>query len=389
MVRYEGVEERRKDWMTVLTRFDTETTERSPLSNLLETIIQADGAVLFQVVFEPRADWSPKAQRQKGRLKRGVHTMAGMVIRSALDGVLGVSDEEKRERHRGDTPEEVGGTIMDSQVDGQRAGQSRMAQIDLKNPSHTYNVSLRAAAQSQRIAENLQDSLNQMSGQFYSVDGKYLGKNKNEYKRMLHHGITYSNGWEMMTRRKPLLVCNIEELANVTRFHRSPKSLIHSQTRASASSTVVSSSRSVKTAGLPRTQQSLNSTSKTPKPSFSRTTTVGTRSQLSRLSKTTTGEMSTPTAPARPTQSRREASSRTTTSCPTKPSATRQSGTTTSAATTSKAASDLISNRGRSRNHRLIHRGTRRRHQRRHRRRHCSARPVTATRTSRVGTAHR
>ncbi len=43
MVRYEGVEERRKDWMTVLTRFDTETTERSPLSNLLETIIQADG----------------------------------------------------------------------------------------------------------------------------------------------------------------------------------------------------------------------------------------------------------------------------------------------------------------------------------------------------------
>jgi hypothetical protein len=214
MVRYEGVEERRKDWMTVLTRFDNETTERSPLSNLLETIIQTDDAVLFQAVFEPRADWSPKAQRQKGRLKRGVHTTAGMVIQSVLDAVLGVSDEEKRERHRGDTPEEVGGTIMDSQVDGQRAGQSRMAQIDLKNPSHTYNVSLRAAAQSQRVAENLVDSLNQMSGQFYSVDGKYLGENENEYERMLHHGITYSNGWEMMTRRKPLLVCNIEELAS-------------------------------------------------------------------------------------------------------------------------------------------------------------------------------
>ncbi|PHQ40153.1 hypothetical protein DJ69_02905 [Halorubrum persicum] len=214
MVRYEGVEERRKDWMTVLTRFDTETIDRSPLSNLLETIIQADGAVLFQVVFEPRADWSPKAQRQKGRLKRGVHTTAGMVIRSVLDAAMGVSDEEKRERHRGDTPEEVGGTIMDSQVDGQRAGQSRMAQIDLKNPSHTYNVSLRAAAQSQRVAENLQDSLNQMSGQFYSVDGKYLGENKNEYERMLHHGITYPNGWEMVTRRKPMLVCNIEELAS-------------------------------------------------------------------------------------------------------------------------------------------------------------------------------
>jgi len=214
MVRYEGVEERRKDWMTVLTRFDTETIQRSPLSNLLETIIQADGAVLFQVVFEPRSDWSAKAQRQKGRLKRGVHTTAGMAAQSVLDAVMGVSDEEKRERHRGDTPEEVGGSIMDSQVDGQRAGQSRMSQIDLKNPSHTYNVSIRAAAQSQRAAENLQDSLNQMSGQFYSVDGKYLGDNKYEYKRMLDHGITYPNGLEMVTRRKSMLVCNIEELAS-------------------------------------------------------------------------------------------------------------------------------------------------------------------------------
>jgi hypothetical protein len=214
MVRYEGVEERRKDWMTLLTRFDTEKINRSPLSNLLETIIQTDGAVLFQVIFEPRSDWSPKAQRQKGRLKRGVHTTGGMIVRSVLDAIIGVSDEEKQQRHRGDTPEEIGGTIMDSQADGQRAGTSRMAQIDLKNPSHTYNVSLRAAAQSQRAAENLQDSLNQMSGKFYSIDGKYLGNNENEYRRMLNHGITYPNGLEMITRRKSMLVCNMEELAS-------------------------------------------------------------------------------------------------------------------------------------------------------------------------------
>ena len=214
MVRYEGVEERRKDWMTLLTRYDTETTDRSTLSNLLESIIQTDDAVLFQVVFEPRSDWSPKAQRQKGRLKRGVHTTGGMIARSVLDAIVGVSDEEKQQRHRGDTPEEIGGTIMDSQVDGQRAGQSRMGQIDMKNPSHTYNVSLRAAAQTERTAKNLQDSLNQMSGKFYSIDGKYLGKNENEYRRMLNHGITYPNGFEMVTRRKSMLVCNTEELAN-------------------------------------------------------------------------------------------------------------------------------------------------------------------------------
>ncbi|MFD1635326.1 ATP-binding protein (plasmid) [Haloplanus ruber] len=214
MVRFEGVEERRKDWMTMLTRFDTENISRSPLSNLLETIIQTDGAVVFQVIFEPRSDWSPKAQRQKGRLKRGVHTTGGMVIRSILDAVIGVSDEERQERHRGETPQEIGGSIMDSQVGGDRPGNSRMGQIDLKDPSHTYNVSLRAAAQSQHCAETLQDSLNQMSGQFYSIEGKYLEQNENEYKRMLNHGITYPNGWEMVTRRKPILVCNIDELAS-------------------------------------------------------------------------------------------------------------------------------------------------------------------------------
>ena len=214
MVRFEGVEEHRKDWMTMLTRFDTETVDRSPLSNLLESIIQSDGAVLFQVIFEPRSDWSPKAQRQKGRLKRGVHTAGGMVIRTVLDAVLGVSDEERQERHRGDTPEDIGGTIMDSQADGQRAGQSRMAQIDLKNPSHTYNMTLRAAAESERCAKNLQDALNQLSGQFYSIDGNYLGKNENEYKRMLNHGLTYPHGLDMISRRKPLLVGNVEELAS-------------------------------------------------------------------------------------------------------------------------------------------------------------------------------
>ena len=39
MVRFEGVEEHRKDWMTMLTRFDTETVDRSPLSNLLESAV--------------------------------------------------------------------------------------------------------------------------------------------------------------------------------------------------------------------------------------------------------------------------------------------------------------------------------------------------------------
>lgn len=214
MVRYEGREERRKDWMTTLTTYDTETVDRSPLSNLLETAIQSDGSVIFQVIFEPRSDWSRKAQRQKGLLKQGVNSTAGMIGRTLLDGLLGVSDEEKAERHRSDAPQEVGGSIHDSQTAGQRHGTDRMGQIDLKDPAHTYNVSIRAATSLKDCAENLTDSLNHLSGRFYSIEGEYLGQNEYEYKRMLSHGITYPNGFEIAGRQKPFLVCNVEELAN-------------------------------------------------------------------------------------------------------------------------------------------------------------------------------
>ncbi|ELZ50493.1 conjugation protein [Halorubrum coriense DSM 10284] len=49
MIRWEGVEEKRRDWMTTLTSYNNEAIERSPLSNLLETIIQTDGSVIFRV----------------------------------------------------------------------------------------------------------------------------------------------------------------------------------------------------------------------------------------------------------------------------------------------------------------------------------------------------
>jgi len=106
-----------------------------------------------------------------------------------------VSDEEKAERHRSDTPNEVGGSIHDSQTAGQRHGTDRMGQIDLKDPAHTYNVSIRAATSLKDCAENLTDSLNHLSGRFYSIEGEYLGQNEYEYKRMLAHGITYPNGF--------------------------------------------------------------------------------------------------------------------------------------------------------------------------------------------------
>lgn len=260
MVRYDGVGVRRRDWMTTLTTFDTELVERSPLSNLLETIIQSDGAAIFQVVFEPRFDWTAKAERHKGRLKRGVHTTGGMVIRSVLDAALGVSDEEKQERHKSQTPEEVGGTIHDTQAGDMRSGTSRMGQIDLKDPSHTYNVTIRAAAGDEHCAHNLTDSLNHLSGKFYNLEGQYLGNSESEYKRMLNHGLTRPNGLDTVRRRKPMLVCNIDELSN---FITVPS--IDALPKASRGGT----------GGLPSTQSPLTSPNEEVFKKFSKGMTIG------------------------------------------------------------------------------------------------------------------
>lgn len=214
MVRFEGRERRRKDWMTTLTRHDSEETERSPLANLMESAIQTDGAVLYQVIFEPRPDWSRKAERQKGLLKQGVHSQLGLMFKTIVDTIFGVNEDEERVRASGDTPQGIGGSMHETQTSGMRNQASRMSQIDLKDPAHTFNVSIRAATSTERAAVNIEQSLNNLSGNFYEIQGEHLERNENEYKRMLNHSITYPNGYELSWKQKPFLVCSIEELAN-------------------------------------------------------------------------------------------------------------------------------------------------------------------------------
>jgi len=125
-----------------------------------------------------------------------------------------VSDEEKAERHRSDTPNEVGGSIHDSQTAGQRHGTDRMGQIDLKDPP-TPTTSASAPQPVSRTVRRISPThSNHLSGRFYSIEGEYLGQNEYEYKRMLAHGITYPNGFEIAGRQKPFPVCNVKELAN-------------------------------------------------------------------------------------------------------------------------------------------------------------------------------
>jgi hypothetical protein len=214
MVRFNGVEKKRKDWMTRLVGLEDNDIERSPLANLLETAVQCDGEVLFQAVMEPRQDWSRKATQQKMLLKRNVNSMGGMFMQTFLDTVFGVNKERKSARQRGDTPNQVGGTISDREANGVRPGTSRMAQIDLKDPANTYNVCLRAASTDSATAKSISDGLNHLSGYFYKIKGDYLGQDEDEFGRMMNHGITYPAAYKSLGRTKPIIVANTEELAN-------------------------------------------------------------------------------------------------------------------------------------------------------------------------------
>ena len=214
IVRFNGVEKKRKDWMTRLVGLEDNDIERSPLANLLETAVQCDGEVLYQVVLEPRQDWSRKASQQKMLLKRNVNSMGGMFFQTAMDAVFGVNKERKSARQRGDTPNQVGGTISDREANGVRPGTSRMAQIDLKDPANTFNVCIRAASTDASTAKSISDGLNHLSGYFYKIKGDYLGQDETEFSRMLNHGITYPAAIKSLGRTKPMIVANTEELAN-------------------------------------------------------------------------------------------------------------------------------------------------------------------------------
>ena len=215
VVRFNGEERKKKDWMTRLVGLEDNDIERSPLANLLETAVQCDGEVLYQVVMEPRQDWTRKANQQKMLLKRNVHSMPGMFFQTVMDGIFGVNKSRESARQRGDTPNQIGGTISDREANGIRPGTDRMAQIDLKDPANTYNVCVRAATTEKSTAKSISDGLNHLSGYFYKISGEYLGKDEAEFSRMLNHGITYPAMYGSFQRTKSMLVANTEELANL------------------------------------------------------------------------------------------------------------------------------------------------------------------------------
>ena len=76
-------------------------------------------------------------------MKMGTTGMWSAFKQEAGAMLFGTSEEERRQRHRSDTPEQIGGTLSGG-GDGPSTRHSRMGQIDLKQPTVTFDLLLRA-----------------------------------------------------------------------------------------------------------------------------------------------------------------------------------------------------------------------------------------------------
>lgn len=217
MVRWGGVETKNNDWMTLLSQFsevsvDIEEAFRSPLSVLLEQATETNEPFLFQAVFTPRRDWTKEAEAHKRNLKMGTTGMWSAFKQEAGAMLFGTSEEERRQRHRPDTPEQIGGTLSGG-GDGPSTRHSRMGQIDLKQPTVTFDLSLRAGGDPS-VINGVTGAFTALSGPYYGVEGAAVDAVDREFEDLCGARLGRTGIRERFGNTNPIIVTSPDELAN-------------------------------------------------------------------------------------------------------------------------------------------------------------------------------
>ncbi|WP_254547377.1 conjugal transfer protein [Halomarina pelagica] len=213
-VRWHGVAERKLDWMTTITPFtdhvdtavisdDTET--RVPLAAVIDTLVEADSPMAFQVVFQRKPDWSAEAWQREHDIKHGLDTLYGKA-RDFFDPV---------------TPDEPNLSGQD---------EARLECVQAKKPKRTFTVNVRAVAcPRDETAETQLDSrldalataLDTLDGRFYGFEGHRLqasGFRQTASEQYARAALERLLDRELVTGRGKTrfdLVLNAEELANL------------------------------------------------------------------------------------------------------------------------------------------------------------------------------
>jgi hypothetical protein len=217
LVRWKGIASKKDDWMTLLRPFsdlavDNDDQYRSPLSVLLEQAVHTDDPFIFQTIFKPRSDWTSEAETHKRNLKMGNHGTLSAFKNEFARQAFGTSDQERRNIHRGDISEQVGGSVSAGEDD--KITGSRMEQIDRKQPTTTFDLTLRAACNEQTV-QSISNAFTSLSGPYYGIEGELLGFNNKEFARLCHARQASTSGFTgRFSKGDPLICASPDELAN-------------------------------------------------------------------------------------------------------------------------------------------------------------------------------
>jgi len=217
-VRWSGSATRKKDWMTSLTPFDSETGDDatdsvdqpgSMLASLVDHLMETTSPVAFQVVFKRRASWQADAELRKEDIVDGRDTLFQEFVGSLFE----------TEDQWGDTDTEQ----LNESVT------KRIEYINAKNSKRSFTANIRAVgvphntdARDQLAAqmESLCPVFDPVDGPYYEVDGKRLRtkgfrqkkKEKNAraaLRRVVNREITTGRG-----KTRPDFVLSGTELAH-------------------------------------------------------------------------------------------------------------------------------------------------------------------------------
>ncbi|WP_273837620.1 hypothetical protein [Halococcus sp. PRR34] len=165
-VEFHGRAERRNDWQTRLTPFETFQTEESnrvPLAAVLETMAEMDVPMVYQALLQPEADWTPIADARHTRLELARDTRAAR-ISEAIDRMLNPELYEDR-------------TIED--ISPAPSDQQRLEELEAKATRRSFAVNARAAAitrEQPAVAENaiadLTAALSPVSNTTYDIEAE-------------------------------------------------------------------------------------------------------------------------------------------------------------------------------------------------------------------------
>jgi hypothetical protein len=236
-VRWNGHGERKRDWMTTLPFYENVMSEvaeevsagQSPLAPLIDFMATASFPLAFQVVFHRKQKWTKQARDRKYDVHTRRDTRGQKITEAIADFIHSGSRERRREKRRKPI-DDVGETVGRDELPSAGEATDRQTLIDLKQPTRTFSVNVRAVAAPPTTAraDAIEQELRGFASQLSSLDGYYYSL-KPEILRDTNTGWFESVPpataelrdyfkWRVRTgvgRTRPDITMNAQELANL------------------------------------------------------------------------------------------------------------------------------------------------------------------------------